>query len=69
MNNVLKPSPYSVGYAVAQGWLPENPVPTAQEFSTAIRGLFAVMPLYMNHDPKVAAAIKVAANLLKRVPS
>lgn len=67
--NTLKPSPYSVGYAVKRGWLPEHRVPTQQELATAIKGLFDVMPLHMAHNPKVAAAIKVAAELIKRVQS
>lgn len=65
--NVLKPSPYSVGYAVSKGWLPADPVPTIHELAKAIQGLFDVMPLHMAHDPKVAAAIRRASDLVKRV--
>lgn len=64
-----QPSPYSVGYAVSKGWLPQQAVPTQQELAQAIRGLFDVMRLHMPHDPKVVEAVKRASELVRRVPS
>lgn len=62
-------SVYSVGYAVARGWLPQEPVPTHQELAQAIRGLFDVMPIHLLHDQRVSDAVKRASALVKRVPA
>jgi len=67
--NDLKLNPYTVGYAVSKGWLPEHTVPTQRELAAAIRSLFDVMPVHMLHDAKVVDAVKRARDLVRRVPS
>lgn len=62
-------SPYSVGYAVANGWLPEHSVPTQQELVKAIRALFDVMPISLLHDAKASDAVARARDLIRRVPA
>jgi len=65
---MIKPSPYSVGYAVSQGWLPEQPVPSQQELAKAIKGLFDV-PIHLLHNAKAVDAVKRARDLVRRVPA
>jgi hypothetical protein len=60
-------SVYSVGYAVAKGWLPQESIPSPQEMAQAIRGLFDAMPIHLLHDQRVLDAVKRASALIKRV--